>query len=68
MSKGSRPRPLTVSHEKFSNNWDAIFGKNDYQDILSTEDCVLEVVLEALETSSLKDEYVDIDEDKPIGC
>ena len=41
--KGSKPRPLSVDKETFDNNWDAIFNKekNDYQDILSTEDCVL---------------------------
>ena len=26
--KGSSPRPYSVSQEKFSNNWDIIFGKN----------------------------------------
>ena len=28
MSKGSRPRPYSVSQETFANNYDAIFGKN----------------------------------------
>lgn len=48
--KGSKPRPFSVSHEEWSNRWDNIFQrdlpevdnsgtKNDYQDILSTEDC-----------------------------
>ena len=27
MSKGSRPRPLSVSQEKFDDNFDRIFGK-----------------------------------------
>jgi hypothetical protein len=27
MSKGSRPRPYSVSQETFGNNYDAIFGK-----------------------------------------
>ena len=27
MSKGSRPRPYSVSQETFANNYDAIFGK-----------------------------------------
>ena len=27
MSKGSRPRPFSVSQEEFGNNFDAIFGK-----------------------------------------
>ena len=31
MSKGSRPRPYSVSQEQFSNNYDAIFGKNKMQ-------------------------------------
>lgn len=28
MSKGSSPRPFSVSQETFGNNYDAIFGKN----------------------------------------
>lgn len=55
--KGSRPRPLSVDIKTFNDNWDKIFKKkewdhysdlpspnaykNDFQDILSTEDCVL---------------------------
>lgn len=27
--KGSSPRPYSVSQEKFSNNWDAIFGNKN---------------------------------------
>ena len=38
--KGSSPRPLSVNRETFEDNWDKIF-KNEYQDELSTEDCVL---------------------------
>ena len=49
--KGSRPRPYSVSNEEYNNRWDAIFGrdkqkfdealiKNEYQDVLSTEECV----------------------------
>ena len=47
--KGSAPRPFSVDQEKFASNWDAIFGKkkddntgvqkNEYYDIISTEDC-----------------------------
>jgi hypothetical protein len=29
MSKGSRPRPYSVSQETFGNNYDAIFGKKN---------------------------------------
>jgi hypothetical protein len=29
MSKGSRPRPYSVSQKQFGNNYDAIFGKKD---------------------------------------
>jgi hypothetical protein len=28
MSKGSNPRPYSVSLDKFADNWDAIFKKN----------------------------------------
>ena len=46
--KGSSPRPFSVDRKTYEDNWDRIFGKkeklpvNDYQDILSTEECVLE--------------------------
>jgi capsular polysaccharide biosynthesis protein len=58
--KGSAPRPFSVDRKTFENNWDMIFKKpswdhysdlpnpdaytNDYQDILSTEDCVENVL------------------------
>lgn len=29
MSKGSRPRPYSISQEQFGNNYDAIFRKPD---------------------------------------
>ena len=31
MSKGSRPRPYSVSQSQFGANYDAIFGKKDMQ-------------------------------------
>lgn len=48
--KGSTPRPFSVDQKTFDDNWEQIFGrkkkvdntgisKNEYQDILSTEDC-----------------------------
>lgn len=40
--KGSRPRPYSVDKKTFDDNWDRIFKKNEYQDILSTEDAILE--------------------------
>ncbi len=53
--KGSRPRPFSVSEEEYRTRWDAIFGrdqkqdntgvtKNEYQDVLSTEDCIPDTV------------------------
>ena len=42
--KGSKPRPFSVTQDEYSRRWDMIFGRdleNEYQDILSTEDCVL---------------------------
>ena len=47
--KGSTPRPYSVDKETFDNNWNKIFGKkdntgtykNEYQDVVSTEDCVI---------------------------
>ena len=55
--KGSAPRPFSVTQEQYDNRWDAIFGrdlkpadlkdntgvdKNEYQDVLSTEDCMID--------------------------
>ena len=33
MSKGSRPRPYSVSQNTFANNYDAIFGKKDRRQV-----------------------------------
>ena len=43
--KGSKQRQSSV--DKYSEGWDRIF-KNEYQDILSTEECLL-AALEAVE-------------------
>jgi outer membrane protein assembly factor BamE (lipoprotein component of BamABCDE complex) len=56
--KGSRARPLSVTQEQYDNRWDYIFrrekskpadvedntgvDKNEYQDVLSTEDCLVD--------------------------
>lgn len=48
--KGSAIRPLSVDNKTYQSNWDLIFrksksedntgvDKNEYQDIISTEDC-----------------------------
>jgi len=51
--KGSKPRPFSVSQDEYANRWDAIFQrdlpkeekpKSDYQDILSTEDCMIDAL------------------------
>lgn len=44
--KGSTPRPYSVDQQTYESNWDRIFTKkpSDFQDILSTEDCVLEAL------------------------
>jgi len=39
--KGSIPRPFSVDKKTFEDNWDKIFN-NDYQDVLSTEDCFID--------------------------
>jgi len=49
--KGSKPRPISVSQQEYDTRWDAIFCrdlqkfdeavfKNEYQDVLSTEDSI----------------------------
>ena len=39
MSKGSRSRPLDVSYDKYSSNWDSVFNKKPPKKI---EDAVAE--------------------------
>jgi len=34
MSKGDKPRPLSVSYQQYSDNYEAIFGKKDIQQAL----------------------------------
>jgi len=31
MSKGAKPRPLTVSYKQYSDNYEAIFGKKEVE-------------------------------------
>tara|TARA_R100000008_G_scaffold21641_1_gene11438 strand:- start:195 stop:401 length:207 start_codon:yes stop_codon:yes gene_type:complete len=39
MSKGDKPRPLSVSYDEYSRKWDDIFGKKDTtKDITLSED------------------------------
>ncbi len=50
--KGSKPRPLSIDRDEYAQRWDDIFVQkaalkkfsDDYQDILSTEDCVLDAL------------------------
>ena len=76
--KGSTPRPMQVSRDQYSNNWDAIFKKekqtDDYQDFLSTEDCMLSALekfekdidseIEALKKLNSSEKNIDSDEKK----
>jgi hypothetical protein len=39
--KGSKLRPYSVDQKTFNDNWEKIFNKNSYQDVLSTEDTFL---------------------------
>ena len=34
MSKGAKPRPLSVSYQQYSDNYEAIFGNKDKQQTL----------------------------------
>jgi|TARA_B100001778_G_scaffold230389_1_gene191714 hypothetical protein len=46
MSKGDKPRPLSISYQQYSDNYEAIFGKKDKQQILY-EDFTEEEIEEA---------------------
>ena len=52
--KGSKPRPLSITQQEYDTRWDAIFGrdipedntgtdKNEYSDVLTTEDCIIDM-------------------------
>jgi hypothetical protein len=47
MSKGDKPRPLSVSYKQYGDNYDAIFGKKDNKDIEGTLNLTEEEELEA---------------------
>lgn len=77
--KGSNPRPFSVDQKTFDSNWDRIFGKgaekqanenlkkfsDDYQDILSTEDCVLDALKEMNRVSDECGDYITNEVDIP---
>ena len=46
MSKGDKPRPLSVSYKQYSDNYEAIFGNKDKQQTLY-EDLTEEEIEEA---------------------
>ena len=84
MGKGSKARPLSVSLDKFDTNWDRIFSKredntgtdkNEYYDILTTEECVLsalekmtaeEALQEMVKISEEMGDYVNAPIDNPL--
>lgn len=66
--KGSKPRPYSVDQKTFDSNWDSIFSKkedntgtskNEYYDILSTEDALVEMVRISEEMGAYVDEPID---------
>ena len=42
MSKGSRPRPYSVTQREYDTRWDAIFGRDLNEDKLAREEAELE--------------------------
>ena len=63
--KGSNPRPFSVDQKTFDSNWDKIFKKNNYQDVLSTEDCVLDALKEMNRVSDECGDYITNEIDIP---
>ena len=47
MSKGDKPRPLSVSYKKYIDNYEAIFGKKEDSDTDSTLNLTAEEELQA---------------------
>ena len=55
--KGSNPRPFSISQDNFASNWDRIFNntgteKNEYYDVVQTEDAVLDALLQVEKNES----------------
>lgn len=57
--KGSKPRPFSISQDNFADNWDKIFNKNntgtdknEYYDVLQTEDAVLDALQKVVSNES----------------
>jgi hypothetical protein len=55
--KGSNPRPFSISQDDFASNWDRIFNntgteKNEYYDVVQTEDAVLDALLQVEKNES----------------
>lgn len=44
MSKGSKPRPFSVSNEEYANRWDAIFGKDLEKKMSSYADIEMKII------------------------
>jgi hypothetical protein len=63
--KGSKPRPFSVDQKTYDDNWDKIFKKNNYQDVLSTEDCVLDALKEMNRVSDECGDYITNEIDIP---
>ena len=70
--KGSKPRPFSVDQETFNSNWDSIFKKkpvqdkfdeaimkNEYYDVLTTEEALQEMVRVSEEMGMYVDEPID---------
>lgn len=51
--KGSRPRPFSVSKERFDSNWEAIFGKKDRKETTATDTVNTEECLQDIDDSDL---------------
>lgn len=61
MSKGSRPRPYSVSQEEFANNYDRIFGRSKLQKEIDSLQTMKDSRTEGEKQSEafLKNEYYD---------
>ena len=48
--KGSSPRPYSVTHDEYSNRWDAIFGRDLKKEEIKEEDKKQEEAVEIFHT------------------
>jgi hypothetical protein len=62
MSKGSKPRPFSVTQQEYDSRWDAIFGRDIEEVILEMPGTIgsAKIIFKEDNTGTNKNEYYDV--------